>query len=513
MRARSLLPVMIVSSLAVFVGPPSDASADTAVKPYLRAVDPGYEVRPLLSVGDSVPETSDPTLRYQMLGVPDGLGAFANDDGTITLYMNHELPSDGTSEPVLGAPLNRGALVSRFTLDAQGNVISGERAYDQVYNEDLLVGPAPQADNTTPSFGRFCSAVLAGPAEGLDRPIYFTNEEAEALNNRGVRGSFDGRGGLSVAIFDNEIHTLPKLGRFSKENTLVMSGTGRRTVIVSLEDGPSFADSQLYMYVGTKDRSEAAGALARNGLDNGRLYVFASTTPGLNNELTFQQGTISGRWVEIPNAENMGEVQLENAADLAGAFGFVRIEDGAFNKTHSNELFFVTTGGNPVEGNGLGRLYSVRLSSNVLGRATLQLVYNGDQAIAAGAEVPISPDNVDTSASYLMIDEGGTGRTGPVLTAKARDLSLWRFDLSGTAWSTRVDLSSATRIAQVSPPGRDGITVPVNAWEPSGILDASTLFGEDSWLQNVQAHRPTANPGATTGEDGQLTLVRQVAPQ
>ena len=25
-------------------------------------------------------------------------------------------------------------------------------------------------------------------------------------------------GGLSVAIFDDELHTLPKLGRFSKEN-------------------------------------------------------------------------------------------------------------------------------------------------------------------------------------------------------------------------------------------------------------------------------------------------------
>src|SRR5207342_3455009 len=106
----------------------------------------------------------------------------------------------------------------KYILDGQGNAVSGERAYDAVYEENTFVGPAAQSDNATPAFGRFCSGFLGGPPQGLDRWIYFTNEESTAPT------TFDALGGQSVAIFDNQIHALPKLGHFSKENTLVMAG-------------------------------------------------------------------------------------------------------------------------------------------------------------------------------------------------------------------------------------------------------------------------------------------------
>jgi hypothetical protein len=35
----------------------------------------GYETKRLLSVGDTVPETSQPGKQFQMIGIPDGLGA------------------------------------------------------------------------------------------------------------------------------------------------------------------------------------------------------------------------------------------------------------------------------------------------------------------------------------------------------------------------------------------------------------------------------------------------------
>ena len=71
---------------------------------------------------------------------------------------------------------------------------------------------------------------------------------------------------VSVAIFDNELHSLPDLGRYSKENTVVQPHRGTRTVIFSTEDGPATLDNQLYMYVGKKDRSANASVLGRNGL-------------------------------------------------------------------------------------------------------------------------------------------------------------------------------------------------------------------------------------------------------
>src|SRR5919106_120875 len=190
-------------------------AAIAPIKRYAVGIDGGYVTTRLLSVGDTVPETSDPTKEFQMIGIPDGLGAHSNGDGTKTVFMNHELTSSTSSEPVVGDPLNRGAFVSKLVLDADGGVLSGERAYDRVYNENTFVGPAAQADNATRAFSRFCSGSLVGPPQGFDRWIYLTNEEEGTPAN-----TFDGKGGVAVAIFDNELHTLPRLGHFSFENTL-----------------------------------------------------------------------------------------------------------------------------------------------------------------------------------------------------------------------------------------------------------------------------------------------------
>src|ERR687892_302973 len=191
--------------------------AATSVKAYVEPVGGEYEVRALFSVDDRVPLLGGaPGQQYRMVGIPDGLGAHPNGDGTSTLFMNHELNGNTLSEPIVGGPKNRGAFVSQWIPDSNGDPIAGRRAYDRVFNEDTFVGPAPDTTNTTRGLARFCSGFLAGPGHGFDRWIYLTNEEEQTAAN-----TFDGKGGQSVAIFDNELHSLPDLGRFSKENTLV----------------------------------------------------------------------------------------------------------------------------------------------------------------------------------------------------------------------------------------------------------------------------------------------------
>ena len=64
----------------------------------------------------------------------------------------------------------------------------------------------------TPSPSRASALLAGGPGAGFDRCIYFANEES------GGAATFDGMGGLSVAIFDNEAHALSWLGRFAWEN-------------------------------------------------------------------------------------------------------------------------------------------------------------------------------------------------------------------------------------------------------------------------------------------------------
>ena len=118
----------------------------------------------------------------------------------------------------------------------------------------------------------------------------------------------------------------------------------RRTVIFPTEDGPATLDNQLYMSVGSKDRSANATALAGNGLDNGELYVYRSLDPARNSERTFTSGSVTGEWVHIPNAETLTDTELVAASDALGAMTFVRPEDGAFNPNNPNEFFFVTTG-------------------------------------------------------------------------------------------------------------------------------------------------------------------------
>jgi len=481
------------------------ALGTTSIKPYTVPIGTEYHVTPLFSVNDSVPETSDPSQQYRMVGIPDGLGAYSNGDGTTTLYMNHEFNQSTLSQPLVGGPEYRGTYVSKWILDADGNPVSGERAFDTVWNENTLVGPAAEVGNTTPAFARFCSGFLAGPKNGFDRQIYLTNEEELSPT------TFDGMGGLSVAIFDNEAHTLPNLGRYSKENTVVQPTQGARTVIFSTEDGPATLNNQLYMYVGMKDRSSSS-VLARNGLDDGKLFAFRSLDPTTNSERTFTSGSVTGEWVEIQGVDAMTDVQLEAASDAVDAMTFVRPEDGAFNPNDPNEFFFDTTGSSSGADDGvneLGRLYSLHLHpGNVLKPATLTIVYNADTVIARGGDIAISPDNIDASSQYLMINEDGTTESRAVMAAKGRDGSIWRFDLvKGPTGEVGVDVTMATRIAELDPPGRDGVPVGPGVWETSGIIDASLLFGANTWLSDVQAHSPTTAPSAGTVEDGQLFLM------
>lgn len=474
---------------------PCIGSADdchTDVKPYAVPVSPDYAIQPLLSVGEDVARTGNPAKLYQMVGIPDGLGVHRLAHGKTALFMNHEFVQGVISEPNVGDPLQRGSFVSRFVLDKDGCVVSGERAFDTVYNENALVGPAAEVGNATPAFSRLCSGSLAWQDAGFDRPIYFAGEESSSP------GTFDVKGGSAVAIFDKEAHVLPRLGHLPYENILAQPDAGRNTVLMVMEDGPSTTDSQLFMYVGRRQSFPGATALRRNGLDNGELYVFVPTTPGMTSEVPFQTGMIDGTWVKIPDAHLLDEVQLEAAADAAGAFGFIRTEDGAFSKRNKNEYYFVTTGGNV--GNQLGRLYRLDLNKfDVTGPCKLSVIYNADAVDAAGGDTAFSPDNIDTSRDYVMVCEDGTAQSRPKMTSRARDGSIWRFDIKNNY--------AAERVVELNPPGTDANPVTAGVWETSGIIDASAPFGKDTWIFDVQAHSPTTAPEPNTIEDGQLLML------
>jgi hypothetical protein len=198
----------------------------------------------------------------------------------------------------------------------------------------------------------------------------------------------------------------------------------------------------------------------------------------------------------------MTDTELEAASDAVKAMIFARPEDGAFNPNEDDEYFFVTTG--EGTGNALGRLYSLELSgTNSAGPAKLTVEYSADQIVAGGGDIALSPDNIDASRDYLMIQEDGTATSRAAMGEKKRDGSIWRLDLDKDG----VDVSSAVRIVELNQPGRDRVPVGPGVWETSGIIDAAQLFGKDTWLFDVQAHAPTTAPKPNTVEDGQLLML------
>lgn len=502
-QLRSAASGAIHLSLAAVFSAALAASAQeyTKVKPYVVSVSPDYVVQPLLTVGDQVPNTSDTNRTFQMIGIPDGLGAYKTDCGDTILFMNQELGRTVVSQPNVNETPLRGAFVSRWVLDGAARVMSGEVAYDTVHDEETgTVYPVATTNNATPGFARFCSGSLSYREAGFDRPIFFTGEES------GGADTFDGKGGLAAVVFDRELHTLPKLGRFPWENSLARPDAGALTVIMCMEDGPTTPDNQLYMYVGQKDKSPGATVLSRNGLDTGKLYAFVADAGYPTNEIGYTNGSITGKWAEVPDADLLTDTQLEAATDATGAFGFIRIEDGAWSKRDKNKFYFVTTGNGA--GNRLGRLYEVNFDKkNILGKTTLTMIFNADAVDAAGGDIAFAADNMDVSKDYIMINEDGHSDSRPKYAARAREGSIWRLDLKNGF--------AAKRIAELNPPGTEiasGATqppaVPVpGTWETSGIIDASDFFGRDSWLTVVQAHGPSLAPAPLTVEDGQLVLL------
>src|SRR5262245_13120461 len=84
--------------------------------PYLTPVSSNVRFIPLLSAGDSVPgATTEDGAPWRFAGIPDGIGAYDNHDGTITVLVNHELEADQGGAHDFGAP--SGGFVDRLVID------------------------------------------------------------------------------------------------------------------------------------------------------------------------------------------------------------------------------------------------------------------------------------------------------------------------------------------------------------------------------------------------------------
>lgn len=99
-----------------------------------------------------------------MVGIPDGLGAFDNGDGTFSVLVNHEL---GATAGIVRAHRSQGAFVSKWIVRKDDlSVVSGS----DLIQQQLLWNGITWAPRST-ALDRLCSANLATFGDGGQ--VYF----------------------------------------------------------------------------------------------------------------------------------------------------------------------------------------------------------------------------------------------------------------------------------------------------------------------------------------------------
>jgi hypothetical protein len=440
----------------------SQAGFKTAKPAYLEPVAPGVQIDPILSVSDTIG-------RYQMSGIPDGLGAYENDDrddddkAGVTVVMNHEL---GRSFPA--RPPGVDSRITRLEIDPKTH---------EVHDAEYLF----EGDE---GFERFCSSTLS-IIDG--EPLYFTGEEAVPIEGQLPGPAHDGS---SIAM-DPETGMWVEtahFGHFQHENVVPIEL--RKWVFLSSEDDfRAGTASYLYAYIADDfDR-------AIRGRD-GDLYVWKSDNPAKNTSAAVLKGeSIPGHFVPITQEENASSESLKAAAEARDAFEFERLEDIALRPGIRGRTYIADTGkaaaGQPTR---RGRVYQFDINRRDPTEATLKMILNGD---APDNDDIVNPDNMDASSKVLVIQED---RESAFRNNPSR-VQVYRFS-SQTLFTA----------AQVIKPA----TATTFQWESSGVIDASHLLGKDWWLLDVQAHDimnapqpgPTLEPNSSVGEDGQLLAIK-----
>lgn len=123
--------VVIAAAAAAIAVANTITGPSSSDPPYVIRSQPGVVTKSILTVGDSVGG-------YRMVGIPDGLGAFDNGDGTFTVLMNHEL---GATVGTVRAHGAKGAFVSKWTIAKESlEVLAGEDLIQQIATWNGAIG-------------------------------------------------------------------------------------------------------------------------------------------------------------------------------------------------------------------------------------------------------------------------------------------------------------------------------------------------------------------------------------
>jgi hypothetical protein len=473
------LPIGLMMAICghAATGPSSSES------PYLTPVASGVEFTSLITVGDAVRKNNPASLAdtvYRMVGIPDGLGAFDNGDGTITILANHEL---GSSQGIARAHGATGAFISKWRVrKADLKVLRGE---DLIKKAHVYNFATNTWSPSTVSFGRFCSGDLA-PLSAL----YNVNTDKGFSNGRVfLTGEENGPTGRAFVNFasgplEGQSFEFPGIGMASWENIVANPKSQDNTIVIGTDDTNL---GKVYVYGGAKG---ATGDALSSGLAGGLVRVIA--IDGLSTELRTGTPADGTRF------------SLVSTADTAGT-KFLRPEDGAWDTQNPNRFYFVTTDrfdqvkvgtGTQVGRPRLWRLTFDNIENPLLGGTV--------EALLDGTEAGQMFDNITVDASgkvFIQEDPGG----------QPYNAKIWSYD-PATDGLSLVAQHDVARFGDIS-------TAPTaphnNDEESSGIIEVTDMFagvaGYDTvankyFLISDQAH--SSLPDAELVQRGQLLFVK-----
>jgi hypothetical protein len=557
MHMRKALWGVAVAGIALVAV--ASASADgrgffkTSQPSMLTGVAPGSTVMPIMTVGDTLPSG------YRFESLPDGIafrtvGFFP---ANVEVYVNHETST-------VPFPYTPGAPTEA---NSQNDFDNSQLSHLELSRTTGAVASGEYVIASAENYQRFCSNFLADRAQGFDRPLLFTNEEgidwvkrtgkafpatigADDSRQIGVVVAHDPRSGANRPIWG--------MGRHNHENSVAIPGFGH-PVVLSGDDAfvnvP--AQSQVYSYIASD-----ADAVWN---DQGDLWAFVSDTPGINDYDDVAPGSnpqLTGHFVKVPKniatgrnpdgtdlmssdvgyppPPNTGwqtsngvgidgpQWVLEHWSDLNDVFQFTRIEDMAYDKRPGmqNVVYLADSGrgtaGTPQPGRSTnGRIWKLVLDKADPTKVTsLTILIDGDTLPVKAPGAVHQPDNLESTMNGLLIteDPGSSQQFNPGdADATTARLMHYRFSNGALTVAARVDQSADEGPTDVdsAPAGRLG------AWESTGVVDVSSVFGRDTFLVNVQAHTlwvqkapgfddfPPAGPDYTLKrEGGQLVLIR-----
>jgi len=427
----------------------ADAGVSSSATAYVVPTIANVVINPILTAGDS-PNLKPNGTPYRMVGIPDGLGAYDNGDGTFTLLSNHEIPTGG----IVRAHGAANSFVSKWTIRTSDlKVLKGEDLIQTVQLWNKTTSAYVQTPNV--SFSRFCGAELAevsafydaASATGFSGRLFLNGEES------GVEGRAMAHG------LDGVSWELPRLGRQSWENEVASPASGIKTVVVGLDDS---TPGQVLVYVGTKTNS--GSAIDRAGLTNGTLYgVKVTGVAAETNAAVIPPGPFT--LASLGNVENQTGAQVEAAMNTAGVTTFQRPEDGNWDPSNPNDFYFVSTASVTTN----SRLWRLRFTDVKQPELGGQI-----EAVLDGSEGHRMLDNmtVDLRGHVLaQEDVGGNARLGKI----------WRYTI---ATDTLTEIASHDPARFTS--GAPGFLT--NDEEASGILDATAILGAGWFLLSDQAH-------------------------